>query len=33
MPERDEANAHILAYVDLRTGERFAPPAAVVFGR
>ena len=25
---REEATGHILAYVDLRTGERFAPPAS-----
>jgi hypothetical protein len=31
--ELDEASGNIAKYVDLRTGERFSPPASVVFGR
>jgi hypothetical protein len=31
--ELDETSGSVAKYVDLRTGERFGPPAAVVFGR
>jgi len=31
--ELDEASGNVADYVDLRTGDRFAPPASVVFGR
>ena len=31
--ELDETSGNVAHYVDLRTGERFGPPASVVFGR
>lgn len=31
--ELDEASGNVAAYVDLRTGQRFGPPASFVFGR
>ena len=31
--ELDETSGSVAKYVDLRTGERFGPPASVVFGR
>jgi hypothetical protein len=31
--ELDETSGGVAKYVDLRTGERFGPPASVVFGR
>jgi len=31
--ELDEKSGSVANYVDLRTGERFGPPASVVFGR
>jgi len=31
--ELDETSGTVAKYVDLRTGERFGPPASVVFGR
>ena len=31
--ELDETSGRVAKYVDLRTGERFGPPASVVFGR
>jgi len=31
--ELDEGSGAVANYVDLRTGERFGPPASVVFGR
>ena len=31
--ELDEDSGAVAKYVDLRTGERFGPPASVVFGR
>ena len=31
--ELDDTSGRVANYVDLRTGERFGPPASVVFGR